>query len=67
MGLLDRILGRRRTENDTAAADERTRQAKLAGIGSIQSDDEVQATRQRMETEMSAQRERRDGPTPPEA
>lgn len=67
MGLLDKILGRRRTADDTAAADERTRQAKLAGIGSIQSDDEVQATRQRMETEMNAQRERRDRPAPPQA
>jgi hypothetical protein len=65
MGLLDKILGRRRTEGDTA--DDRTRQAKLAGIGKIQSDDEVQATRQRMETEMSAQRDRRDRPAPPEA
>ena len=66
MGLLDKILGRRRAEGD-ATAEDRTRQAKLAGIGKIQSDDEVQATRQRMETEMNAQRDRRDRPASPEA
>lgn len=66
MGLLDRILGKRRTGTADTAED-RARQAKLAGIGTIQSNDEQQATRQRMETEMNAQRDRRDRPAPPEA
>jgi hypothetical protein len=66
MGLLERILGRRRAVSDTASA-ERTRQARLAGIGAIQSDDELQATRARMEAEMNTQRDRRGHTSPPEA
>lgn len=66
MGLFDKILGRRRAESDNGS-EERTRQARLAGIGSIQSDDEQQATRARMEAEMNVQRDRRGPTAPPEA
>lgn len=59
MGLLDRFFGKRRAEHEAAAAD-RARGQKLAGRETGQTKDEQAGTRNRMEAEMDAQRQRRD-------
>ncbi len=66
MGLLGRIFGRKPPIDERLTADE-ARQARVPGRVEIQSVEEQQGTRQRMEAEMDAQRERRAQDAPPKA
>jgi len=60
MGLLQKLFGKRGEDANTTA--NRARQTDLAGRGYSQTADEQQATRSRMEEELSAQRDKRDTP-----
>jgi hypothetical protein len=66
MGWLDRLFGRKRT-NDSSPAVGEARRRDIVGREPGQSADEQAATRQRMESEMNAQRERRTAPPPTDA
>lgn len=61
MGWLDRLFGRKRTSASSPAVADPRRQD-IVGREPGQSSDEQAATRQRMEAEMNAQRERRTAP-----
>lgn len=59
MGLLDRLRNKKPAMDEKSVA-ERLRQQRLPSSGDIQSADEKQTIREHMESELSAQRERRD-------
>ena len=67
MGFLDRIVGifKKKGAGQAATATDRARSQKLEGRETGQSQAEQTATRGRMETEMTQQRERRGPPSPP--
>ena len=62
MGLFSRLFAKQRKGNEALAAD-RARQQSVRGRAVIQTADEQQATRQRMEADLDTQRERRSPPT----
>lgn len=62
MGLIDRLLGRKRA----AAAPVQDAHERARGQESYQTAEAQQATRQRMEAEMDAQRDRRAKAAPPQ-
>jgi len=66
MALFGRILGRKRPVDPAAAAD-REWSERVRGIAVLQTAAEQQVTRQRMEGELDAQRERRPRGSAPEA
>ena len=66
MGFFTRFFDRKHAVNAATAAD-LARSQKLAGRAIDQDRDEQAATRGRMETELTAQRQRRDHPPTPEA
>ena len=61
MGLFSRLFGKHRRGTEALAAD-RARQQSVRGRAVIQTADEQQATRQRMEADLDTQRERRSAP-----
>ena len=66
MGFLTRLFDRKRS-GDAAATADRARSQQLAGRETGQTADEQAATRGRMETELDAQRVRREQPPTPRA
>lgn len=61
MGLFTKLFSRHRAGDEALTAD-RARQQSVRGKGVIQTSDEQQATRARMEAELDGQRERRSPP-----
>jgi hypothetical protein len=66
MGLLDRLLRRKRVSEEAEVAD-RARQRRMPSAASIQTQDEQDDTRRRMEADLDTQRERRSQAAPPDA
>ena len=66
MAFFTRYFDRKRTANAATAAD-LARSQKLSGRAIDQDRDEQAATRGRMETELAAQRQRREHPPTPDA
>ena len=73
MGIFSRLFGKKRGPSAATAADrargeqmaDRAQRQKLAGKETGQTADEQAGTRGRMEAEMDAQRQRREGPPTP--
>jgi hypothetical protein len=64
MGFLSRLFGKKST-GSTSAAEDQARGQMMAGRETGQTVDEQADTRNRMEAELDAQRQRREPPTTP--